>query len=88
MQDDCYCVLIPLLLIPYGVFTVISTILFFEDTRWSVWENYSRRQKIFIGILRGPIVLIYTTIWILLRDTETLRKKIYELGEKYFDLLK
>ena len=88
MQEDCLCVLIPLLLVPYFFYTVFSTVMFYDKTVWSKWENYSRRQKIFIGVLRGPIVLLHTLIWIFLRDTEILRKKIYEIGEKYFNLLK
>lgn len=56
------------------------------------WEEYSRRQKIFLGIFFGPFMLTYTLFYIFFQDTgkywEALFNFLVGLVKKYFSLLK
>jgi len=52
------------------------------------WENLSRRQKIFLSVFLGPIVLINTLFCITKPFWVALLNFLVGLVKKYFSLLK
>lgn len=52
------------------------------------WEKYSRRQKLLIGLITGPIGFIIAIFDIIYLDTTNVRKVIWKYMKYYFNLLK
>ena len=59
-----------------------------SERQRQVFYNFSRRQKIIIGILAGPISLILVLWNIFSNDTKPFWKYLGKVAVKYFNLLK
>ncbi len=69
--------------------TIGCGIAFASKTSYELrlWENYSRRQKICLGVIYGPLYLLCTIIYILWTDTAKARVFFCSVCKKYFEML-
>lgn len=78
-----------------AMWCIVPVFVFFcelKESEKKPWYELSRRQKIAIGILAGPIFLVYTIFYIFIKDTGRFWKSLGNTGKnaaiEYFKLLK